>query len=493
MDGKFPIASKLWKQIPAAIQAVLLEALRRLWEKIDRLQGRNQELERQVQQLAQQVQTLQERLGKNSSNSSKPPSTDGPHVKRAPPQPRSRRKRGGQPGHAQRQRTLVPTQDCQEVIPVKPSACRGCGARLTGDDPAPRRHQVWEVPPVQPEVREFRIHSLVCSGCGQRTCGQLPTGVPSGQFGPRLISWVALLMGVYRLSKRQAQQLGQDVWGLPISLGQICRLQEHTRQVLDPVVQEAREYVPGEPANVDETRWVENKTRCWLWVAVTQWVTVYLIRATRGADVLWEILGETYAEVVTSDRAKAYDTLPLSQRQLCWAHLRRDFQAMIDRRNAGAKLGESLLFLADLMLSAWAKVRAGKRTRRWFVGLLEDFVRQDVHLLLEQGAACRCSKTAATCRELLTREEALWTFAYAEGVEPTNNAGERAALPPVQYRKTSFGTDSPCGSRFLENIFTVAASCRPPSRNIWEYLTTCHQLHLLGQPLPSLLPKGAET
>ena len=481
MDAKPPMALKFWKQIPQVVQAVIGEMLHLLWEEIAKLRERIGELE-------ETVKTLQQQLNQNSTNSSKPPSTDGPHVKRAPPRKRGQRKRGGQRGHPKRERTLLPSDECLEVIPVKPSACPSCGEALKGSDPTPRRHQVWEIPPVAPEVREYQIHQLSCSACGHTTTGSLPDGVPRGQFGPRLISLVSLLTGVYRLSKRQIRQICRDLWQVPISLGQVCRLQNLTRQVLDPVVEEAREFVKTESANIDETSWVEDKTRCWLWVAVTQFVAVFFIRATRGAKVLKEMIGTKYEKIVTSDRAKAYDTLPVTKRQLCWAHLRRDFQAMIDRKNKGSPIGERLLFLADVLLSAWARVRGGERTRqRWFLPLLED-VRHDVNVELKAGAACRCAKTAATCRELLAREAALWTFAFVEGVEPTNNAGERAILPPVQYRKLSYGTDSERGSRFLENLFSVATSCRLQGRNTWDYLTACHQAHFQEKPLPSLLP-----
>lgn len=482
------MALKFWKQIPQVVQAVIWEMLRALWDRIAKLQERIAELEESLQTLQLQQEGLKQRLNQNSTNSSKPPSTDGLHVKRAPPRKRGQRKRGGQPGHPKHERTLLPSEECLEVIPVKPNTCQCCGEALTGSDPTPRRHQVWEIPPVAPEVREYQIHQLSCSACGQITTGCLPEGVPRGQFGPRLVSLVSLLTGVYRLSKRQIQQICRDLWQVPISLGQVCRLQNLTRQVLDPVVEEAREFVKTESANIDETSWVENKTRCWLWVAVTPFVAVFFIRATRGAKVLQEMIGTKYEKIVTSDRAKAYDTLPLTKRQLCWAHLRRDFQAMIDRENKGSPIGERLLFLADMLLSAWARVRSGERTRRrWFLPFLED-VRHDVNVELQAGAACGCAKTAATCRELLAREEALWTFAFVEGVEPTNNAGERAILPPVQYRKLSYGTDSERGSRFLENLYTVAASCRLQGRNPWGYLTACHQAHFQQQPRPSLLP-----
>jgi transposase len=504
MESKPPIAERLWKLLPSAVRNAVQRLVQSFSRKVDRLsqtiveqerlinrlQQENDRLQQKVGQLEKQRQALQERVGKNSTNSSQPPSSDGPHVKRAPPKKRSGRQRGAQRGHTKHERPLIPSDECREVIPVKPVACSRCGERLSGSDAAPKRHQVWELPPLSPEVTEYQLHTLECPCCGKATPAKLPEGVPRGQFGPRLTSLAALLTGVYRLSKRSVRQILQDLWGVPISLGQICRLQDQTRKTLDPVVDEARASVRTQPANVDETHWREGGRRCWLWTAVTASVVVYSIRARRSSQVLWEILGKSYERVATSDRAKAYEVLPLRQRQVCWAHLRRDFQAMIDRGGPGEAVGRELLFLADVMLGAWAQVREGRRRRAWFLKLLED-CRPDVRLELDRGAGCGCAKTAATCRELLAHEEALWTFATEEGVEPTNNTAERAQIHAVQYRKTSYGTDSAGGSRFLENLFSVAGSCRLQGRNIWHYLIACHEAHLAGQPPPSLLPQQA--
>jgi transposase len=239
---------------------------------------------------------------------------------------------------------------------------------------------------------------------------------------------------------------------------------------------------------VDETSWREQGRRSWLWVAVTQWVSVFLIRASRGAQVLRELVGAEYERVLTSDRAKAYAGQPLWRHQLCWAHLRRDFQAMIDRGNAGTPVGRQLLAYADVLFEWWYWVRDGtwrRSTFRHLVSVLRPAFRE----VLRVGTRCGCPKTAATCRELLTVEPALWTFVRREGVDPTNNAAERALRHAVQWRKTSYGTDSPTGSHFVENLLTVVATCRQQERNILEYLAQCCQALYAGTLPPSLLPE----
>jgi len=215
---------------------------------------------------------------------------------------------------------------------------------------------------------------------------------------------------------------------------------------------------------------------------------VFCIRASRGAKVLWELLGEQYAGVLRSDRAKAYNGQVLQRRQGCWAHLRRDFQAMIDRGGAAAVVGEILLEQAKVLFGWWHRVRDGTWSRATFQRYAR-WLRAVFREELVRGTRCGCPKTAATCRELLKVEPALWTFVRVPGIDLTNNAAERALRHAVQWRKTSYGTDSVAGSYFVENVLTVVASCRQQERNVLTYLTHCCQALYAGTPPPSLLPQ----
>jgi transposase len=298
----------------------------------------------------------------------------------------------------------------------------------------------------------------------------------------------ALLAGAYRVGKRGVARLCRDLFGVPISPAAVCDLQEKTADALESVVREAHTHVAGKPANVDETGWREGRTRGWLWVAVTARVTVFLVRLSRARKVLGELITGPPG-VLTTDRYPAYDHLPVGQRQVCWAHLRRDFQAMIDRQNAGSAVGEDLLMYADILLSKWKRVRDGTMTRRGFRQSYLGWIREDVLALLDRGAGCRCAVTAGVCRELLAVEPALYTFVLAEGVEPTNNAAERALRHAVCWRKTSYGTDSPSGSRFVERALTVIATCRQQGRDVLEFLTESCRAVRSGTALPALLPR----
>jgi transposase len=469
-----PLPQELWDRIPPESQAAI-------WLVIDGY-------ERRIAALETVVAELQERLNQNSQNSSRPPSTDGPHVKRKPPKASSGRQRGAQPGPPVHQRALVPLEQVSEVIVCKPTHCRRCGRPLGGRDSAPWRQQVIEVPPPAPYVTEYQLHRLSCAGCGITTCGELPAGVPTTCYGPRLASVVALCSGAYRMSKRMVASFCQEVLGVPLAVGEVCRIEQRVTQAVTPAVEEAQVYVQTQDTNVDETPWWEHQHRRWLWAVVTAQVSVFAIATSRGAAVLATLLGELYTGIVTSDRAKAYDTRLLRRRQLCWAHLARDFQAMIDRGGAAQPVGEALLEHAHVLFAWWHWVRDGTWTRSTFQQYART-LRASFRVELENGRRCSCPKTAATCRELLAREAALWTFVRVEGIELTNNAAERSLRHAVQWRKVSYGTQSEKGSRFVAHILTVVATCQQQGRNILVYLTACCQAFYTRGTVPSLLPQ----
>ena len=439
-----------------------------------------------VQSFQRRIAELEEGLGKNSTNSSRPPSSDPPSVKRRPPAPASGRKRGGQPGHRHHSRSLVPPERLRQVIECKPPACRCCGHDLHGDDPQPLRHQVAEVPPIEPTVDEYRLHRLKCPRCGTSTCASLPAGVPTGAFGPRLRAILSVLAGAYRLGKRPIRRLASDLLGLTISTGMISRLERQAAAELEAPVEELRRYVrDAGSAHIDETSWKQGRDKAWLWVAVTRLVTVFAIATSRGAEVAKDLLGTDRRKVVISDRFKSYTWI--KRRQFCWAHLDRDFQAMVDRGGEPAEVGRQLLAYSREVFDWWHRVRDGtmaRATLRNNVSILRILFRS----VLSEGVECGCAKTAGTCRELLAGETHLWTFVRVEGVEPTNNDAERALRHGVIYRKLSGGTASESGSRFVERMLSVVATCRQQDLNVLDYLTRCYRAHLDGQPAPSLLP-----
>jgi transposase len=363
---------------------------------------------------------------------------------------------------------------------------------LEGDDPQPRRHQVTEVPPVQPVVTEYQLHCLLCPACGVPTRAALPVGVPTGGFGPRVQAIVALCTGAYHLSKRTTQTVMEDLFGLPMSLGTLPNLEHATTQALAVPVAEAHTYVQRQSiAHVDETGWREGRTRAWLWVAVTAWVTVFAVRLSRGAKVAQDLLGERFCGILVTDRWSAYTWYPTRWRQVCWAHLLRDFEAMIERGGRSQEIGEALRTQARQMFHWWHQVRDGTLTHAQFRVLMRP-LRRHVARLLKAGQTCGVAKTEGVCREVLKVYDALWTFVRVEGVEPTNNVAERAIRPGVLWRKGSFGTQSAQGSRFVETMMTVVATLKQQHRHVLAYMTDACQAAYTGRPAPSLLPRHME-
>jgi transposase len=343
---------------------------------------------------------------------------------------------------------------------------------------------------LRPDVTEYQLHRLTCRRCGLSTCARLPEGVPTGGHGPRLQAALALMTGAYRMSKRMVQAFCADVFGVPVCAGQVCASEALTASATESVVVELRDYVRAEPANVDETGWPQGRRRGWLWTAVTRAATVFTVALSRAGSVARGLVDPSAGQVITTDRYKGYDWLPVRQRQVCWAHLVRDFQAMVDRQNGGTPVGEELLCCAEDVFKWWYRVRDGTLSRATFrqcIGVVRSMVRDQ----LEAGTACLCAKTAGTCRELLAVEPCLWTFVRVEGVEPTNNAAERALRHAVQWRKTSYGTDGAAGSRFVGNILTVVATCRQQGRDVLDFLFQCCDAHRRRSAYPSLLPHAA--
>ena len=371
---------------------------------------------------------------------------------------------------------------------LKPHACRRCGGALVGDDPRPYRHQVTDIPKVIATVDEYLLHSLVCPACTTSTRAVLPPGVPAGNFGPRLQAIVSVCSGAYRMSKRGIEALVEDFFGVPIALGSISNLEHETSEALAAPVQQVAQAIRKEPVvHADETGWYERGKLAWLWAAVTAHLALFLVRKSRGAKVAKELLGAGFSGILVSDRWNAYVWVDIARRQLCWAHLLRQFRGFQDHGPEGIAIGQPLELLAETLFHMWHRVRDGTMTRAVFQRRMKR-LRMHVVRWLHDGGACPVSAVAGRCREILTLEPALWTFVHVEGVEPTNNAGERRVRHGVMWRKTSFGTDSPNGSRFVERILTVVMTLRSQGRNVLDYVTAACEAALHRTMPPSLLP-----
>jgi transposase len=449
---------------------------------------RTPEVVREVlETLVHRIERLEEKLNENSGNSSKPPSSDRPDSKPAKPKRKSTgRKPGGQPGHAPHERKLLPEEAMAQVTDVKPETCEACGGELLGEDAHPIRHQVTEVPVVEPEHREWRLHRLTCGCCGHRTRARLPEGVPQGAFGPRVMALVALITGAYRLTRRTAQQAMKDLFGVDISLGSVSISEQTVSDAIEAPVADAQDYVQQQPvAFVDETGWKQRAKSAFVWVASTAKVAVYQI-ASRSREAAQQLLG-AFAGVLTSDRYIVYAAWDSRRRQVCWAHLARAFQKMSERSGRAGDIGEQLVDHTVQLFYHWHRIRDG--TIQWATFQRNMFfVRWHVERLLRDGACCGHDATEGTCKKILESKEALWTFSRIRGLQPTNNEAERALRKVVQWRKLSFGSWSERGSIFAARMLTVSVTCRKQGRNVLDYLVAAMIAHQHRRQAPSLLP-----
>jgi len=442
-----------------------------------------EQLHSTIADLHTRIAELQSKHTKNSTNSSLPPSSEHPHAKPARTTPKSLRGAGGQPGHAKHQRPLLPTKQCQRVIPCVPLTCRRCAAPLSGTDPQPLRHQVWELPEIKPSVTEYQRHRLTCR-CGTVTCGALPAGVPTGQAGPRLIAFSALLLSCFRQSKRRAALFLSMILNQPACPGWMVSLQKLAAQAVQPAYDELVRQLPKQAVlSIDESPTKEGKSKSWIWTFVAATFTLFATRTSRAADILAQWLGEAYTGVIHCDRARMYWSF--GRLQWCWAHLKRDIQGLIDSRcHTARRLGRDLMCPTKELFVLWQKVRDGTLSRAAFVEQMQP-IRAEVESLLLRGYFN--ARVSGFCKGLWEHRQNLWTFVEVEGVEPTNNAAEQALRQAVIWRKLSFGTQSAEGSRFVERLLTVVETCRRQERNVLSWMVEAVEARFAGKTAPSLL------
>lgn len=438
-----------------------------------------------VARLEKEVADLREQLGRNSRNSSKPPSSDPPNAPPPKPAKKSHKKRGGQKGHARHDRARLPAD---RVVACVPAVCDHCEHALEGLDPDPAWHQVVDLPVILREVTEYQLHTLTCPACRKQSVGALPDAVTPSGFGPRLHALVALLAGRYRLSKRLTSEMLGEVFQIPMSLGAVSKCEARVGAALKAPYEEAHASARTSAwANVDETSWREDKKGAWLWVMATALVSVFLVHRNRSTVAAQTLMGEDFSGIAITDRYSAYLWLDPRFRQVCWSHLKRDFQAMVDRGGRSAEVGRRLQYECKRLFKWWSWVKQGLRARAWLAGKVKT-VQRAVRAALKDGVVCGGDKTSGMCAEILSVFAALWTFVTVEGVEPTNNHAERELRPAVQVRKLSFGTDSERGSRFFERIMTVVMTLRRQKRALLDWLAEAYEAFRLRRRPPSLLP-----
>jgi transposase len=483
-----------WSKVPASV-------LRLIEELVRRVEG----LEKEMSELRVENELLREQLSRTSANSSQPPSKNPIGFKPNRKEPTGK-KRGGQEGHKGHERKLYSLESCGEVIEHVPTGNCGCGTAITvGEESKVHRHQIVEVPPIKPIVTEHRFYVAVCPTCGkEHRASEMSEIISRSGYGPRVAAYVGLLSSQYRQSYRQVKRQMEAIFGIEISVGAINHLRTEVSESVSGAVSEATTYLQSQPRLwADETRFTQrngdgqnaSKTTGWLWTVMSPLVVCFRIALSRSAQTAQDLIGAAFAGLLTTDRCSSYIWVPSEQRQVCWAHLVRDFIQISERTGVSAEFGLALLAQEKILFTLWYQFRDGTLTRPQ-LQLAAQPIQTEISRLLQEAADISIApkentplaKTVGTCRKILTLEISLWLFLREDGIDPTNNLAERTIRPAVIWRRTSFGSDSADGSLFVSRLLSVVSSLLLQQRDPFDFILDSVTASRSGGSPPSLLP-----
>jgi transposase len=478
-------AEAIYEQGRDAVVSVLLA----LSAQNERLQAQVESLTARVARQDERIAQLERRLNRSSRNSSQPPSVDPPGTARKRGKDSSGRRQGAQPGHEGKGRPLLPAWAVDEVVDHWPDRC-DCGHVFAAGDLVaagdPVRHQVEELPVITVTVTEHRCQRVCCPGCGRSPRAELPREVAGSMFGPRFQAAVAALSVRNRISRRDVVELCEQLFGSRISTGTadaiLCRVADALADPCEDLLDRLR---ASRAVHMDETGWRTAGQRRALWGVFDQRHAYLHVASDRHEHHAKQLLAGTEA-VVTSDRWWAYSHLPLHRRQLCWAHLARDFAAHAEGLAAEREFGEHGLRICERVFWAW-EVFQHTGERRQLAFTVRQLQREFKPLARRYaGRSPRYKYCRGMARNLLKAWPALWTFAKHEGVQPTNNHAERALRSAVIYRKLSLGSQSEQGEQRIARLLSAHTTCRLQGRSLFAYLTDALTAHARGDPMPLL-------
>jgi transposase len=398
---------------------------------------------------------------------------------------------GGQPGHPPQLKLLLPPERVKHTVTYRPRECRHCHQSLPQEagphDPPPLRHQVAELPELAAAITEYQGQARTCPGCGKVTRATIPDAIRAHSVGPRLTAALSYLVGCHGVSKRGVEEIGEALFRVPIALGTIANLEQEMSAALAPAHREALAAVRQAPVKyVDETGWKQAGRKRWLWAAATTTVAVFVIDVFRNVTALRKLLGPALSGILCSDRWSAYDHWELLKRQVCWAHLKRNWETMLERGGKAAHIGQRCLSVQRRVFELWHLFRGGGCSRHQLDDAMVPLMFELLGVL-HAGRRCRDRKTKRFCHRLLAVYPALWTFVVIDGVEPTNNQVERAQRRAVLWRRRSFGCHSAAGCRFAERILTVVQTLRLQGRSVLHFLHEAIDAHRSGLQGPALV------
>ena len=470
-----------------ATEQAYLQIIQQQQEIIRQQNLRIAELEKKILELTAQVA----RLSKDSSNSSKPPSSDITKPPRPPGPKRGKRQLGGQPGHVRHERRPFPAEEIDHGVDYHLDRCQdsGCGGPVRTLPRPPETIQQIEIPAAPAQVTEHRGHACQCLRCGKVFYAPLPPEVEkAGLIGPRLTATIAYLKGVCHASFSTIRKHCRDVLGVTVSRGQLAKVINKVSVAMAPAYEELAATLPDQSyLNVDETGHKENGERHWTWCFRAVLYTLFKIDPSRGSDVLVAMLGEEFEGVLGCDYFSAYRKymgdfdVPV---QFCLAHLIRDVRFLTELPDkVTAAYGQRVLDGLRRLFRLIHRRETMNPDR--FQRALEK-ARDE---LMEVGKQAPKRNEAQNLAERFRQHGAAYfQFITTPGIEPTNNLAEQAIRFVVLDRMVTQGTRSEKGQRWCERIWTAIATCVQQGRNVFEYLYDTVMAHFQGNPGPSLLP-----
>ena len=452
------------------------------------LAQRDQELaerDERIAQLEAVVEEMRRRLGMDSTNSSKPPSTDSQKSRSHRKKRKTARQRGAQPGHQGHKRELWDEERVDHIHDHFPHEC-SCGAHLLPEHATGTfsRHQSFELPPKLIECTERRFHTCACPECGKRVAAK-PTAQQRLGWGPRLTALLATMSVALHATRGKLDWFIENVLGAPSSKGSVQKYLLEASDALEPAHHQARRAVESAPViGADETGWRKRALPFWIWLAQSPHAAFVLIRSSRKKECAEELLLGSQASVIVTDRYGGYTWLDQERNQVCRAHLLRDWKALAGRAGPLGTYGSRLVALEKQLHREWNQWRSGESSREAFVERAKQ-VRVKMEELCEEAG--KIEKSPGVLRQVLKQEhrERGWVFLEHEDVALTNNQSERDVRTCVIQRKLSHGSQSEEGLALMERLWTVGLTCQRQGTSVLDFITQALQAHRLGHaPTP---------
>lgn len=413
-----------------------------------------------IERLEKRVAELEERLGLNSDNSSKPPSSDQKKNKKAP-------KGGATPGHKGSFRKAYSDDQITQRIVSRLASCPHCGsASLKRKDN--EVFQQVDLPPIKPEVTQIEREKACCMGCRRNIVAPFPKDYDSNTaFGPRLTAFVGMCSSIYRLSKRSIQNLLNTAFGIDLALGSVPAMERRISKGLKDPYESLFERVNTACVGyIDETSFrVQAKTH-YVWTVATEKASFFRILPTRGLDSLNEIRPRSHSGITVSDRYQVY---AYEKHQYCLAHLKRDFEKFAQRKGVDGEFGNRMLFELKEIFAA-CKLVCKKSAQRQI-----GYRKKKLNDILLEAFSEATDSLSRFSERLLDRYDKLFYFMKHEAVDCTNNAAERALRHIVLWRKTSYGTQSDMGSRFLERSISVWMTLKQQEKEVFSFFCQAYR------------------